>query len=168
MSLDPSPHAPSDFDFMFGDWTVRHQRLRSILSGSDEWYEFDGLSSTSSILGGYGNLEDNLLNQPDGQFRAVALRSYTAVADGGTGADGGQWSIWWLDGRNPTSLDTPVRGAFRDGIGTFFAEDVLNGRPIRVRFVWDSTLDEPTWEQAFSSDDGERWETNWKMQFTAA
>ena len=159
MSLDLSPDAPGDFDFIIGDWTVRHQRLRTILAGSDEWYEFDGISSTSRILGGFGNLEDNVISLPDGEFRAVALRSYST--------DVGEWSIWWLDGRNPTSLDTPVRGAFHDGVGTFFATDILDGRSIRIRFIWDSTLDNPTWEQAFSPDDGQTWETNWRMQFTA-
>ena len=60
-----------------------------------------------------------------------------------------------------------MRGAFRDGIGTFVAADVLNGAPIRVRFIWDATGARPTWEQAFSNDEGATWETNWRMTFTA-
>jgi len=151
--------APTDFDFIMGDWTVQHERLDGIFTGATTWTAFEGLSSTRPILGGFGNLEDNLLRHPSGEFAAVALRSYSAADD--------EWSIWWLDGRNPTQLDTPVRGSFREGIGTFVATDVLEGVPIRVRFIWDTTGAHPTWQQAFSNDEGSTWETNWRMTFTA-
>jgi hypothetical protein len=38
-----------------------------------------------------------------------------------------------------------------------------------VRFTW-SDITKPTlrWEQAFSDDDGESWETNWIMETTRA
>lgn len=156
LGLDAS--APKDFDFILGDWKVRHRRLNERFTGCTAWTEFDGLSSTRRILGGFGNLEDNLLRFPDGPFRAVALRSYCADSD--------TWSIWWLDGRNPTSLDVPVQGRFHQGIGTFFAEDSLNGEPIQVRFTWTALPGgHPRWEQAFSKDGGATWEVNWHMEF---
>ncbi|WP_204307975.1 hypothetical protein, partial [Klebsiella pneumoniae] len=63
-------------------------------------------------------------------------------------------------------LDVPVRGAFEDGIGRFYADDQLDGRPIRVRFTWFIGSDgHPRWEQAFSPDGGVSWETNWSMEF---
>jgi hypothetical protein len=75
------------------------------------------------------------------------------------------WSIWWLDGRSPTQLDTPVVGSFQDGVGLFFADDVLNGQPIKVRFTWTAVPgQDPRWEQAFSNDAGKTWETNWTMR----
>ena len=38
-----------------------------------------------------------------------------------------------------------------------------------MRFIWSNTLtSEPRWEQAFSEDGGETWETNWIMEFTPA
>ena len=45
----------------------------------------------------------------------------------------------------------------------------VQGQPIRVRFTW-SRRDhaEPRWEQAFSDDGGETWETNWVNDFTRA
>ena len=162
MSLPLDPAAPRDFDFIIGDWTVRHRRLNARLEGCTEWTEFEGRTSTRKILGGFGNVEDNALRFPDGEFRAAALRSYCAQS--------ATWSIWWLDGRNPTGLDTPVRGRFADGTGSFFADDVLRGAPIRVRFVWRARGDHghPTWEQAFSPDGGASWETNWTMEFRRA
>lgn len=158
MSLPTDPAAPGDFDFVIGRWSVAHRRLRERLAGCTEWVEFAGTSSTCHVLGGLGNLEDNQLFLPEGAYRAVALRSYDASKR--------EWSIWWLDGRHPRALDTPVVGRFEDGIGTFFADDVFDGRPIRIRFLWSVPApDRPRWEQAFSADGGATWETNWTMEF---
>ena len=43
----------------------------------------------------------------------------------------------------------------------------FEGKPIRVRFIWSGvTTPTPRWEQAFSEDGGETWETNWITDFT--
>lgn len=161
MALEMLPGAPADFDFVLGDWIVRHRRLRKRLSSCEEWVEFDGRMSTSRVLGGFGNVEDNILYFPEGEVRAVALRAYDAAS--------GNWSIWWLDGRFPGRLDVPVVGGFRNGVGTFLADDVFDGMPIVVRFLWSRiNADELGWEQAFSSDGGQTWETNWTMRFERA
>lgn len=150
-----------DFDFLIGDWRVRHRRLRERLAGCDDWVEFDGACSARSTLGGAGNVDDNLLTMPDGAYRAVSLRAFDTAT--------GLWSIWWLDGRHPHRLDPPMVGGFDDGIGTFFADDIFEGRPIRVRFLWRvADPRSPRWEQAFSADGGETWETNWTMDFVRA
>ncbi len=151
--------APSDFDFEIGNWVVKHRKLKERLNNCDEWIEFDGLSCTQKILGGFGNIEDNQLFLPEGQVRAVALRSYNS--------DTGLWSIWWLDGRNPGRLDVPVVGQFADGVGLFYADDILNDKSIKVRFMWSTpSPNTPRWEQAFSVDEGATWETNWVMDFS--
>ena len=154
-------NAPTDFDFIIGDWQVRHRRLNSRLNGCTEWTEFTGRSSTRKILGGFGNVEDNVLCFPEAEVRAVAFRSFDAEAR--------TWAIWWLDGRAPHNLDTPVVGGFSGAIGLFFADDKLEGRPIKVRFTWSAQPGaNPTWEQAFSSDAGKTWESNWTMEFVRA
>jgi len=152
---------PADFDFIIRSWQVRHRRLKERLTGCTEWVEFDGTSSTQKVLGGFGNVEDNLLLVPERSCRAVALRSFCSAT--------GQWSIWWLDGRYPRQLDPPLIGAFVNGVGLFYVDDTLNGRPIKVRFTWlPSEVSSPRWEQAFSGDAGKTWETNWTMVFTRA
>ena len=158
MALEPLACAPTDFDFVIGDWQVRHRRLKERLANCEEWIEFDGAMSTHKILGGFGNLEDNVLGFPEGEFRAIALRSYDPST--------GNWSIWWLDGRFPDRIDVPVVGRFEDGVGTFFANDTFDGTPITIRFVWRRIgPDELYWDQAFSTDGGQAWETNWTMHF---
>ena len=62
---------------------------------------------------------------PGGTYRGVAPRSFDAKS--------GQWSIWWIDSR--TTLAPPVRGSFHNGVGTFYADDTENGKPIRIRFI---------------------------------
>jgi hypothetical protein len=173
-AIAQSPNAPADtfrsvtsnvdgvhdFDFFVGHWQVHHHRLKQWLANSHEWLEFEGTTETQLLMGGSGNLDDNVLEAPSGTYRAVTLRSFDPASR--------QWSIWWLDSRSPKGpLDPPVRGVFHDGVGTFYAEDTLNGKPIRVRFVWSHIT--PTscqWEQAYSSDAGVTWETNWVMRFT--
>ena len=149
-----------DFDFFVGDWRVRHRRLKRRLAGDSEWAEFDGQTTTRQILGGLGNIDENIIGLPEGAYQAVTLRLYSP--------DDGLWSIWWVDGRNP-GLEPPVRGTFEAGVGTFFGDDVFEGRPIRVRFVWSNiTARSARWEQAFSADGAAAWETNWTMAFERA
>lgn len=138
---------------------MAHRYLKQRLANCAEWAEFSGVTVTRKILGGFGNIDDNTLDKPAGAYRAVTLRSFDPQTR--------QWSIWWLDGRAPGQLDTPMRGSFENGVGLFYADDVFDGRPIRVRFIWTQDDGEgPRWEQAFSADDGANWETNWIMRFT--
>ena len=147
------------FDFLMGAWNVQHRRLTERLIGSDNWQVFSGQMNARPLLDGIGNMDDNQLDLPGDPYRAISLRTYDPAND--------KWAIWWLDGRRPHSLDVPVLGQFHEGIGVFFAEDVLEGKPIKVRFKWTGTdTDTPRWEQAFSPDDGITWEVNWTMDFS--
>jgi len=151
----------NDFDFLVGRWTVKHHRLVKRLAGCTEWAEFGGTSTLQPLLGGQGNIDDNVLELPEGTYRAVSLRTWDPASD--------LWSIWWLDARHPHRLDPPVVGRFEGGVGVFECDDVFEGRPIRVRFRWsDTQTAAPRWEQAFSEDGGRSWERNWTMVFTRA
>jgi len=151
-----------DFDFLVGEWRVHHRRLKERLAGSHEWIEFEGTCSMRKLMDGWGNVDDNVLDMPGGSYRGVGLRSYDPKT--------GQWAIWWLDGRNPFgALDPPVKGRFENGVGTFSTDDTLNGKTIRVRYMWSQiTPTSAHWEQAFSADAGKTWETNWTMEFRRA
>lgn len=74
-----------------------------------------------------------------------------------------------MGGQPRPGLQPPVHGRFERGVGTFLGDDMLRGRPIRVRYVWsDITARSATWTQAFSADAETTWETNWTMQFARA
>ncbi len=150
--------ASGDFDFFMGEWRVQHRRLVARLAGSDDWQEFEGSSRAWPVMDGQGNIDDNIVDIPSGQYRAITVRSYDTQS--------GEWAIWWLDARHPHTFEVPVKGTFRDGVGTFLADDVFDGKPIKVRFLWlDTQTGTPRWEQAFSADGGANWETNWIMRF---
>jgi hypothetical protein len=146
-----------DFDFFHGKWRVAHRRLVERLAGSNEWQEFGGICICQPTLGGRGNFDDNILDLPGSQYRAMTIRSFDTET--------GRWSIWWLDARQPAQLDVPVVGSFDGDVGTFIARDNFQGRPVLVRFQWRKGA-APTWQQAMSDDDGESWEVNWMMRFT--
>lgn len=146
-----------DFAFQTGDWRVHHRKLQGRLVGSTQWVEFHGTCRAWEVLDGQGNFEEHRIDDPAGAYGAAAFRQ----ADLKTG----EWSIWWFDPRQ-AKVDPPVRGNFRDGVGTFLADDELAGRPIKVRFIWSAiTATSARWEQAFSGDDGRTWEVNWIMTF---
>jgi hypothetical protein len=154
------PKNVHDWDFLVGRWNVRHHRLKARLAGSTEWEGFAGTCVNWSTLGGHGNVDDNVIELPGRTYRAVAIRALDEKE--------GHWLIWWLDQRNPT-IDPPMRGGFKDGIGLFFADETFNDRLIKVRFRWSEiTPASARWEQAFSPDGGATWEINWVMQFTRA
>jgi hypothetical protein len=151
---------PDDWAFLVGSWKVSHRRLKGRLVGSTEWESFAGTCVNWPTMGGAGNVDDNVLELPSGTYRAVGIRAYDARTR--------QWSIWWLDARVGT-IDPPVRGGFKDGVGTFVGDDVHDGKPVKVRFEWSKIT--PTsghWEQAFSPDGGRTWEVNWRMEFVRA
>ena len=159
MQTNDTKATSHDFDFFMGDWRVRHRQLKARLASSREWIEFDGTTTVQKILGGQGNLDDNVIDKPGGSYRAVTLRTFDPKTN--------RWSIWWFDARHPGDIEPPVVGSFENGVGTFYADDTFNGKPIRVRFIWSRTgTATPHWEQAFSPDGGNSWETNWIMDFT--
>ena len=152
--------AANDFDFLHGDWRVRHRKLKRRLAGCDDWAEFTGTVHARPVLDGQGNIDDNVLDAPDGRYTALTVRVFDPKAD--------TWSITWVDSRRVV-LDPPLVGHFADGVGTFFGEDEHERRPVRVRFLWTPlTPDRARWEQAFSADRGATWETNWIMEFARA
>jgi hypothetical protein len=150
----------NDFDFLHGEWNTRQRRLRERLAGSEEWDEFEATVVCRPILDGLGN-EDELRTDYAGGFVGMTFRFFDPATR--------QWSIYWADSRRPALLlEPPVIGSFSGGVGVFECDDTFNGRSIRVRYTWSGVSTSPRWEQAFSEDGGETWETNWVAEFTRA
>jgi hypothetical protein len=149
-----------DFDFWMGGWKVHNRYLRERLRGSTDWIEFDATSDARLLPDGLGN-EDVFRTDHEDGFTGLSFRFFDPTTQ--------LWSIYWADSRRPGLLDPPLVGSFSGDVGIFEGTDRLDGRPIRVRFTWTGvTTPTPRWEQAFSDDGGETWETNWVMEFTHA
>lgn len=148
----------ADFDFFIGHWKVHNRRLRERLKGSTAWEEFEGTAVARKVLGGLGNTDEVSFERESGRLEGMTLRLYDPQSQ--------QWSLYWAD--NVTSiLQTPMVGGFENGRGEFFAQEIFAGKSIFSRFIWSEITDSSCrWEQAFSSDGGKTWETNWIMEFT--
>jgi hypothetical protein len=151
--------AAHDFDFYFGRWRIQNERLEQRLAGSTRWQHFEAEQECRPILGGIGNIDEFVSDQfGPTRFIGMTLRLFDR--------DTQRWSIYWASNRK-SGLEPPVVGAFVDGIGHFEGDDIHDGVPVRVRYTWsDIGSDRALWEQAFSSDGGKTWETNWRMRMT--
>ncbi|HMD02920.1 MAG TPA: hypothetical protein VKG44_08125, partial [Candidatus Baltobacteraceae bacterium] len=150
-----------DFDFLFGTWRTHYKLLRKRLSNNHDWYACEGHSVIRPFWNGSGNLEDGDLQCPSRYIGGMTLRLYNA--------DTHQWSLYW--GTRKLGLVPPAQVGHFDahGVGEFFANDTYEGKPIVVRFKWTlGSGDHPHFEQAFSTDKGKTWETNWTTDYTRA
>lgn len=147
-----------DFDFLTGNWIVQNRRLTHRLQACSTWESFSATSRCQPILGGAGN-QDEFRSAHRPGFIGMSLRLFDPQSR--------QWSIYWVDNHSVV-LQPPVVGEFNGDCGSFYGDDVFDGEAIRVRFVWSRIHSpNPRWEQAFSSDGGHSWETNWIMDFQA-
>lgn len=146
-----------DFDFLFGQWRIHNQRLKQRLVGCTDWEQFDAIGDCAPILGGIGNM-DSFESDWGGDFRGMTLRLFDLKSK--------QWSLYWASNRSGV-LEPPVVGAFQNGIGRFEGADEHLGKTVLARFIWSHiTPTSAHWEQALSDDDGQTWETNWRMRMT--
>lgn len=150
-----------DFDFLFGNWRVHNRRLTRRLEGSQDWEEFETHAEIRPVLGGHSNVEE--ITRAGGEPLGLTIRNFNRVTR--------EWHLSWV-GAQDGIMQPPMVGTF-DGensqgkTGTFYGPDVWQGRPCVCRFQWRVHRDgHAGWDQAFSGDDGQTWETNWTMDFT--
>jgi hypothetical protein len=143
-----------DFDFLAGAWNVVSRRLKARFAGCDDWDVYDGTSRCTPHFGGAANVDE--IAFPARGFTGLTLRLFEPAQR--------RWSIFWANSRDGVLLP-PVFGGFSGDRGVFFGDDVDDGVPVHVRYVWTREgPDAARWEQAFSRD-GAAWETNWVMEF---
>ena len=147
-----------DFDFSIGTWKTHISRLQKPLTGSTTWVDYDGVSVVREILNGHANLFELSADGPAGHLEGVGLRLYNPESH--------QWSLNWANGTTGV-LGVPTIGEFKSGRGVFVDQESFNDRVILVRNRFmDITPNSARFEQTFSDDGGETWETNWVMTFT--
>jgi hypothetical protein len=157
----PSASSSSaDFDFFAGRWTIRNRRLTCRLKGCTDWVEYPSTNHVRSILNGIGVTNNNRGVIDGERYEGVGLSLFDPETR--------LWRVYWANSRTGV-LDhgNPVVGSFDGDVGTFYAQDTWEGKPIIVMARWDkSDPDDALWSQAFSEDGGETWEWNWYMYET--
>jgi hypothetical protein len=138
---------------------VKNRKLFERLKGCTTWETFEAVIRVRPLLGGLGNEDDFRSDHLPG-FTGMSLRLFSPVTK--------RWSIYWADS-NRGIFEPPVVGSFAGDVGVFEGDDVLERRPIRVRFTWERQgSQQARWTQAFSPDAGVTWENNWVMEMTRA
>jgi hypothetical protein len=145
-----------DFSFLVGEWTVTNSRLKDSLDAESGWEEFPATASVTLALDGNCCIEE--IAFPTKGFVGLAISLLDLNEE--------QWYSYWVNS-NAGRLTEPVRGSFSGGQGDFAGTDIIGGQNVLVRSTWsDATFSTVRWEQAFSTDEGETWLTNWRMEFT--
>jgi hypothetical protein len=144
---------PGDFNFLAGEWRIDHRRLKS----PGEWDEFKGEATCWTLLNGVASIEE--LRIPSRNFSGMGVR----VLD----VEKKIWSDFWVNAKSGVLAPPGLTGTFKDGVGTFEADDEDNGKKIRVAGIWDRiTPKSCRWRQGVSRDGGKTWEYSWFMDWT--
>lgn len=140
--------AQNDFDFFHGKWSVHNRRLTD-----DGWIEFPADCSVRGLVGGIGFVDEMTFPTLDSGGSTIGL--YDSNRD--------LWAHYWVSTRDGV-LQPPV---FGKSAAEFYGDDEVDGKPVKVRYLWDvHSNDAFRWEQAFSPDGELTWETNWVMEFS--
>lgn len=150
--------AQSDFDYFEGAWVTTQRKLNLSGERRGQWDSFPGTLCKTRYLGGLASVDE--LYFPQTRHAGLTLRLFDPARR--------QWSIYWTSSRTGKLDPVPVVGGFEGDRGEFYADDKLDGRAIKVRYLWIlKDRDHARWEQAFSFD-SRTWETNWIAEFTRA
>jgi hypothetical protein len=148
--------SPHDFDFLHGEWQVRHRRRTDFLDPDSGWEEFPSTSRCRPLFDGAANIDE--IDMPHLGSKGLTLRLFDRETE--------KWSLNWSSSRSG-KLFPPVFGRFDGDRGEFYGDDTHDGKDVRVRFVWSGvSVGAARWEQAFSLDGGESWLSNWIMEFS--
>lgn len=140
-----------DFDFDLGDWRTHTSRLVS-RSGRKRWVESRGVTHVTPIWGGRASIARFEADGPSGSLSLLSLRLFDPTTR--------QWSLNFA-ARDRGVWSAPMIGEFRNGFGTFYDQEEVDGQMALVRVIFTSeSPDRTRSEQAISTDGGRTWQTN--------
>lgn len=142
-----------DFDFEIGTWMMHRRRLVHGTSGAPSWADPGPATHlVRPIWGGAATLAEFRIETPTPHIVGSLLHVYNAASH--------QWSVWWVS-REDATISPPMIGAFQEGRGVFFDQEVIDGRAVFVRVVYSEiTATSFRTERAHSADGGTTWETD--------
>ncbi len=149
-----------DFDFLLGkEWKVLNKVRSQRLKGNEQWQEFEAtLVDGRKIVGGMGNIDKFSGDRQGRYFVGNSIRIFSPADS--------IWTIYWVDNLS-TKLTYQVKGKFNQGVGTFFGEELYEGKMVKMRFIWNNISNSSArWEQAYWDELRQQWEVNWIMEFS--
>jgi hypothetical protein len=151
----PAPTGrPGDFDFLSGQWKIRHRQRKG-----EQWDTFEGEATVYGLLAGVASVEE--LRIPERNFSGMGLRLLDLERR--------LWADYWVNSRSGVLTPPPAWGSFVDGVGLWDGDDTDGDQPIIVRGAWDQiTARSCRWYQATSRDGGATWQESWVMHWERA
>jgi hypothetical protein len=130
-------------DFWLGSWTVTW--------GDDQ----HGSNEITRILDGRV-IEENFDGAPTIDFRGLSHSVYSAHI--------GLWRQTWVDNGGAYWHFT---GSVAPDHFIFAADDIADGRPIKLRMVfYNIAEDQLDWRWERSDDNGQNWQLRWQLHYT--
>jgi hypothetical protein len=155
-AMPPTAGQPEggEFGFLAGNWTIKNKKLKA--PGTNEWQEFEGSAKVVSVLGGLASIEE--LRGPKGKFFGMGVRVFDIEKK--------KWADHWVSA-SVGVVNLPQMGSFKDGVGTFLAEEGEGADRMIYRGVWDRVTPRSCrWHQSSSKDGGKTWDYDWYMDWT--
>lgn len=137
------------FDWQLGLWNIHMHRLLHPLTSQARWTDLHGTVKVSKIWNGRANLAEVVADGPTGKLEILALRLYLPQSHA--------WTLAFA-GSSKGQLQPPMYGSFKNGRGTFYAQEDLNGKAVWDRFeFFDATPNAAKDAEALSVDGGKNW-----------
>src|SRR6266498_3833016 len=92
----------NDFDFLVGNWIMRHRRLKERLKECSEWEEFEGTAVGKKLLNGLGHCDEVIMNREMGPTHGFTLRLFDLQSK--------EWSIYSAASPGRRSQQTLLSG----------------------------------------------------------
>ncbi|HEY1889156.1 MAG TPA: hypothetical protein VGG63_02025 [Steroidobacteraceae bacterium] len=149
----PGNDPEHDYDFNMGHWSTRIRAVENPLSAPGVWSNLQGTHVVYRVWGDWANIGQLEVDGPGGHIEDMALRTYDRKTH--------QWRVYFANSKTGT-LDPPMVGEFKNGVGTFVFLDEMEGKTVLVRNVWsDITSKSCHQDWAISTDGGKTWIPTW-------
>ena len=153
-----TPYTPGsgpehDFDFNMGRWQTRIRAVLNPLSAPNVWTNLQGTHTVYRVWGDWADIGQLEVDGPSGHEEDMALRMYDRKTQ--------QWRVYFANSSSGT-LNQPMVGEFKDGVGTFVFPDEMEGKTVLVRNVWSGITSKSCHQDwAISADGGKTWVPTW-------
>jgi hypothetical protein len=160
-----TPHRPGsgpehDFDFNMGRWNTRIRAVLDPLSAPGVWSDLQGTHVVYRVWDDWANIGQLEVDGPSGHIEDLALRMYDRKTR--------QWRVYFANSGSGT-LEPPMIGQFKDGVGIFVFLDEMEGKTVLVRNVWSGMASKSCHQDwAISVDGGKTWLPTWVSTDTLA
>ncbi len=142
-----------DFDFNMGRWATQIRAVMNPLSAPNVWTNLQGTHTVYRVWGDWADIGQLEVDGPSGHEELMALRLYDRKTQ--------QWRVYFANSAAGT-LDPPMVGGFKHGVGTFVFLDEMEGKTVLVRNVWSGiTAKSCHQDWAVSADGGKTWVPTW-------